>query len=60
MKVRVDEEKCIGCGLCVGLAEAVFALNDEGKAVAGEVTPDDEEAVNGAVASCPVEAIVEE
>ena len=40
-----DQEKCIGCGLCVGLAEAVFALNDDGKAVAGEVTPDDEEAV---------------
>lgn len=60
MKVRVDEEKCIGCGLCAGLAEAVFSLNDEGKAVAGEVTPDDEEAVNGAIASCPVEAIVEE
>ena len=48
------------CGLCAGLAEAVFSLNDEGKAIAGEVTPDDEEAVNGAIASCPVEAIVEE
>ena len=59
MKVRVDEEKCIGCGLCLGLAEAVFAFNDDGKAVAGEVTPDDEEAVNSAMASCPVEAIVE-
>ena len=43
MKVRVDEEKCIGCGLCLGLADAVFAFNDDGKAVAGEVTPDDEE-----------------
>lgn len=57
MKVRVDEEKCIGCGLCVSLAEAVFAFNDEGKAEAGEVTPDDEDAVESAVASCPVEAI---
>ena len=60
MKVRVDEEKCIGCGLCLGLAEAVFAFNDDGKAVAGEVTPDDEEAVQSAMASCPVEAIEEE
>ena len=31
MKVRVDEEKCIGCGLCLGLADAVFAFNDDGK-----------------------------
>lgn len=60
MKVRVDEEKCIGCGLCTSLAEAVFSFNDDGKAVAGEVTPDDEEAVNSSIASCPVEAIVEE
>ena len=29
MKVRVDEEKCIGCGLCLGLADAVFAFNAE-------------------------------
>ena len=57
MKVRVDQEKCIGCGLCTGLAEAVFAFNDEGKVSAGEVTPDDEEAVESAIASCPVEAI---
>ena len=45
MKVRVDQEKCIGCGLCTSLAEAVFAFNDEGKVSAGEVTADDEEAV---------------
>ena len=60
MKVRVDQEKCIGCGLCTSLAEAVFAFNDEGKVSAGEVTSDDEEAVESAVSSCPVEAIVKE
>jgi ferredoxin len=60
MKVRVDQEKCIGCGLCTSLAEAVFAFNDEGKVSAGEVTADDEEAVESAVSSCPVEAIVKE
>ena len=60
MKARVDQEKCIGCGLCASLAEAVFALNDEGKAVAGPVSPDDEAAVEDAAANCPVEAIVVE
>jgi len=60
MKVRVDQEKCIGCGLCTSLAEAVFAFNDDGRADAGPVSPDDEEAVQNAMASCPVEAIEEE
>lgn len=60
MKVYVDDDKCIGCGLCTSLADAVFSLNDDGKAVAGEVTAADEEAVEGAVASCPVEAISKE
>jgi len=57
MKARVDQDKCIGCGLCTSLAEAVFSFNDDGKAVAGDVSPDDEEAVQNAAASCPVEAI---
>ena len=60
MKVRVDQEKCIGCGLCTSLAEAVFSFNDDGRADAGPVSPDDEEAVQNAMASCPVEAIEEE
>lgn len=57
MKVRVNQDKCIGCGLCTSLVEAVFTFNDEGKAVAGDVSANDEAAVNDAVASCPVEAI---
>ncbi len=57
MKARVDQDKCIGCGLCTSIAEAVFSFNDDGKAQAGEVSADDEAAVNDAVASCPVEAI---
>ena len=60
MAYEIDLEKCIGCGLCTSLAEAVFAFNDEGKVDAGEVTADDEEAVESAVTSCPVEAIVKE
>ena len=60
MKVRVDHEKCLIIKKCTSLAEAVFAFNDEGKVSAGEVTADDEEAVESAVSSCPVEAIVKE
>ena len=58
MKARVNQEKCIGCGLCTGLAEAIFAFNDDGKvSVVAAVTADDEDAVQSAAASCPVEAI---
>lgn len=60
MKVRVDQDKCIGCGLCTSLAESVFAFNDDGKAEVVAVTPDDADAVDSAIASCPVEAIVKE
>lgn len=60
MKVRVDQDKCIGCGLCVSLAEAVFSFNDDGKAQAGAVSQDDEAAVQDAKGSCPVEAIEED
>lgn len=58
MKARVDQDKCIGCGLCTSLAEAIFAFNDDGKvSVVADVTADDEEAVQNAAASCPVQAI---
>lgn len=61
MKVRVDQDTCIGCGLCTSLAEGVFSLNDDGKAeVVGAVTSDNEDAVDNAASSCPVEAIVKE
>ncbi len=60
MKVRVDQDKCIGCGLCTSVAENVFSFNDDGKAQASNVAPDDEEAVESAISSCPVEAISKE
>lgn len=29
--LKVDKEKCIGCGACVASFEQLFKLNDEGK-----------------------------
>ncbi len=29
--VKVDESKCIGCGVCAALCPEVFELNEEGK-----------------------------
>jgi len=55
MKVKVDTEKCIGCGACVSLCPDVFELRD-GKAVVKEAETDKECAKEGAE-SCPVQAI---
>jgi len=30
--VKIDQEKCIGCGLCEGMCADVFELKDDGKA----------------------------
>jgi len=55
MKLTVDDENCIGCGLCVGTYDTAFTLNDEGKAtVIGEL---DETSADDAIANCPVGAI---
>ena len=32
MKVELDHEGCIGCGLCVSTCPAVFQLAEDGKA----------------------------
>ena len=34
MKVIVDKDTCIGCGLCCGVCPEVFSMDDEDKAEA--------------------------
>lgn len=31
MKIQIDLEKCIGCGLCASMCADVFELGDDGK-----------------------------
>ena len=52
MKAHVDQELCIGCGLCTTLCPDVFELNAEGKAEAIN-----EGEVQDAIDNCPVTAI---
>jgi ferredoxin len=58
-KVRVDKEKCVGCGACVALAPEVFELDSSNKSsvkvedVEGELL----EKVKEAKEACPVGAI---
>ena len=62
MKVKVNQDKCIGCGNCVALSESqVFDFNDDGLAnsIVDEVPADFEEITKEAIEECPTEAIEE-
>jgi len=57
MKMTVDQETCIGCGLCATIAPMVFEMNDDGKAQAGMISEEQEQNALDALEQCPVEAI---
>lgn len=60
MKVKIDENKCIGCGSCVSLTDSkIFDFNDDGlaQAVVDKVEKEDEEVVLDAINYCPTAAI---
>ena len=58
MKYFVNEN-CIGCGLCTSICPEVFAMSEEGTAVASgdEVEHNNLEKAKEAAHSCPVDAI---
>ena len=57
-KVKVDKDKCIGCGACEAICGSVFKMKS-GKAEPkkSEVSGEDEECSKEARDSCPVGAI---
>ncbi len=57
MKAKVNEN-CIGCGLCNSICTQVFTMTDEGVATASsDISEEQEESVQEAADSCPVDAI---
>ena len=62
MKAKVIQDKCIGCGNCVGVTKSkVFDFNDEGYAecILEEIPEELEEVTREAIDECPTEAIEE-
>ena len=60
MKVKICQDKCIGCGSCVSLTDQkIFDFNDEGLAypVREDILEDEKEEVLNAVEYCPTSAI---
>lgn len=60
MKVRVDEDLCTGCEVCVDTCPEVFKMGDKDLVVViGDSVPDDAQATcKQAADECPVEAIL--
>lgn len=53
--IKVDQNKCVGCGLCAGMCPDIFILNMDGKSEV--IAQSNEEGAKEAQAACPVEAI---
>jgi len=61
MKVHVDKDICISCGLCINICDEVFQWGDDDKAEAieEEISEHLEDDIIEAIESCPTEAIEE-
>lgn len=55
MAIKIDKNKCVGCGMCEAVCSEVFEIGDDGKAKvkAQKNLP----CVKEAVDNCPIKAI---
>lgn len=57
MKLELDRDGCIGCGVCADVCPDVFRLADDGLSEIVASPDGNEDAVKEAAESCPVEVI---
>ena len=55
MKIKIDKDKCIGCGSCVAVCSDCFEMDSDNKAVLKD--SGDMKCAQEAVDVCPVQAI---
>jgi len=56
-EVYVDQDVCIGCGLCASVVPEVFRLNDDGVSEVFDLEGAGEANIQEAIDSCPVNCI---
>ncbi|MDD4835538.1 MAG: ferredoxin [Dethiosulfovibrio sp.] len=59
MRVVIEGERCIGCGVCVQICPDAFTL-DETRGIARVIRPEGARCVLDARDSCPVSCIIVE
>lgn len=57
MKVCVNRNDCIGCGLCADIAPGIFEVDGGIAANIGEITDENKNSATEAADGCPVGAI---
>ena len=58
MKAIIDNDMCIGCGLCVTDCPDVFEMQgDKAVTKVSKITADKADACNTAITNCPTQAI---
>jgi len=59
MKIKIDKQKCLGCGVCINLCSEVFELKDGKSKIKEKVDLEkNKDCIKEAIDSCPVTAIV--
>ncbi|MEG0799259.1 MAG: ferredoxin [Bacilli bacterium] len=58
-KLNINQDKCIGCGMCVGQNSEYFDFNDEGKSsvIKENIESQDKRDLLDIIEMCPTEAI---
>lgn len=62
MNFKIDQDKCLRCGMCTGIAMDIFEFDDEGNVKVDNelITDENKEDALAAMSSCPVGAISNE
>ncbi|MCU0680373.1 MAG: ferredoxin [Planctomycetes bacterium] len=58
MTIKVNQDACVGCGLCANMCSDVFKINNDNKSEV--ISQDNMACAKQAAESCPVAAITVE